>query len=571
MKLDKYKFEIALISIILAFCSIVYELLLANTLALITGSQIWWQSLTIGIYIGGLGIGAFLSERVTDMYRSLMKVELGLSFLGAIIVPYVYFFHATLKYFENVFFYNTGQFYTSEYVQNMLVVKILFFIIVQLLTFAIGLLSGFEIPLLIKWMKLDRQYESLGENRILGISYIGTLIGTICFSFFLLPKLDIVKTSIVVASLNLLTCIYLTLKNRQFKSWTNYPIIGFTALVILIIGLNNEIITQRYLKFYYYLPRILSNNNLDFDDLINTIDKMDKVERSKSLYQYVDIFQFPYKEEGNTKDTTILTLDTHFQFSTVTEFYYHQAFSHVPIALNSKIPEKVLVLGGGDGLLIRELVKYEGIKSIHHIELDQKMVELANTRFKDLSESSLKNPKVFVEINDGFYYLRNTKNKYDAIFIDFPYPNSYDLSKLYSKEFYKFVFRALSDDGFVVLDTPFFNKINEKKESDYSRDHVNQIFNERHVLSNSIFASTVFYSGFKTIFPYRMAEESFLFLKKDFYSIDFKAFEANSFPYLSKDSLSEIHKIKDQYFPYHISPKYVNSIFKPQIAKKDDF
>jgi len=571
MKINKEQIEIAIIAIMLAFCSIVYELLLANTLALITGSQIWWQSLTIGIYIGGLGIGAFLSEKVTNVYRSLMKVELGLSFLGAIIVPYVYFFHSVVKYFENVFFYNTGQFYTSEFVQNMMIVKILFFIIVQSLTFLIGVLSGFEIPLLIKWMKLNKNLENLGENRILGISYIGTLVGTVCFAFLLLPQLDIVKTSITVAGLNILVCLYLVFKNKEFKGWMNYPAIGITLLTIFFVGINSEMITQRYLKFYYYLPRILSKTNIDFSDLIKTIDKMDSVERSKSLYQYVDIFNFPYKEEGNTKVTTVLTLDTHFQFSTVTEFYYHQAFSHVPIALNGHVPENVLVLGGGDGLLIRELVKHEGIKKIHHIELDAKMVELANTRFKDQSESSLKNPKVQVEINDGFYYLRNTKNKYDAIFIDFPYPNSYDLSKLYSKEFYKFVFRALNDDGFVVLDTPFFNKINEKKDYDYSRDHVNQIFNERHVLSNSIFASTVYYSGFKTIFPFRMAEESFLFLKKDFFSIDFKKFESDAFPFLSKDSIAEVHKIKDQYFPYTISKKYINSIFKPQIAKKDDF
>ena len=76
--------EILLITSILAFCSIVYELLLSNTLAIVTGNYIWWQSLTVGVYIGGLGLGAYYSDRLLDAYKSLMKIELGLSFLGSI-------------------------------------------------------------------------------------------------------------------------------------------------------------------------------------------------------------------------------------------------------------------------------------------------------------------------------------------------------------------------------------------------------------------------------------------------------------------------------------------------------
>ena len=99
------KAEILIVTIVLAFCSIVYELLLANTLAIVTGNYIWWQSLTIGIYIGGLGLGAYYSDRLRDTYRSVINVEIVLSFLGMISVSYVYFIHGGYKYIDNLFFY----------------------------------------------------------------------------------------------------------------------------------------------------------------------------------------------------------------------------------------------------------------------------------------------------------------------------------------------------------------------------------------------------------------------------------------------------------------------------------
>jgi len=100
----KSKYEIIMITMLLAFCSIVYELLLSNTLAIVTGSYIWWQSLTIGIFIGGLGLGAFYSEKVTNTFKTLMSIEIGLAFLGAISVVTIYLFHATFKYFDSLLF-----------------------------------------------------------------------------------------------------------------------------------------------------------------------------------------------------------------------------------------------------------------------------------------------------------------------------------------------------------------------------------------------------------------------------------------------------------------------------------
>jgi spermidine synthase len=564
------KVEILLITSILAFCSIVYELLLSNTLAIVTGNYIWWQALTIGVYVGGLGLGAYFSDRLKDTYGSLINIELGLSFLGAICVVYVYLFHGAYKYADNLFFF-TSDFYSSYYLQNLFLLKIVFFICIQGLTLAIGLLSGFEIPLLMKIAEERLGQSEDGEHQILGINYLGTLLGTICFSYFLLPKLDVIKTSVVVALLNLLVCIYCFVKFAKGKQSVYVVLITIVFGFLSAIGLNEQSITQRYLKIFYYLPKILAQNNTDLDDLIRKVDNFKPIERSKSLYQYVDIFSYPTIENNKVLDSTILTLDTNFQFNTSTEFYYHQAFAHVSILMNKKVPKKILLLGGGDGLLLRELLKYPEIESIKHIELDQKMIDLAKTRFAELNKHSLDDPRVHSEINDGFYYVRNTIDKYDAIFIDFPYPNSYDLARLYSLEFYTYIKRTLNPNGFLILDAPFYNKMDYTKNKYQGQPMITQVFNDRHVVSNSVLASTFYYAGFKSFFPYRVSDESFLFLKVDPGAIDYNFMDKADLSKLEPQTIREMNDIKNQDFPYTIASKFVNSIFKPIMIKKNDF
>jgi spermidine synthase len=569
--MKKYvKAEILIITIILAFCSIVYELLLANTLAIITGNYIWWQSLTIGIYIGGLGLGAYWSEKLKDTYKSVINIEITLSLLGVFSVVYVYLLHGSYKYLDNLFFY-TGDFHSTIYLQNLFIIKFIFFIMVQALTFSIGLLSGFEIPLMVRIAEDRLGEDSDSEYQIFGINYIGTLVGTTFFAYLLLPKLDVVKTSVVVALLNLLVCVYFIVRYLKVDRRRYLACVSAVLILGLTIGINEKKITQSYLKLFYYMPKVLAQDSENLNGLYTKINNLPEVERSKSLYQYLDIFSYPTIENGVYKDSTILTLDTNFQFNTTTEFFYHQAFAHVSIAMNEKVPKKVLLLGGGDGLLLRELLKYDEIESIDFIELDEKMLDLANGRFAELNQHSLKNPKVKIQVNDGFYYLRNTTNKYDAIFIDFPYPNSYDLARLYSVEFYKYVNKALNPGGFVILDAPFYDKENQVKNNIRGHVMITTVFNERHILNNSVIASTFYYAGFKTIFPYRIADESFLFLKKDAGAIDYNFMDKTDLSRFSPETVIEMNNIKNQNFPYEISLKHVNSIFKPALVKKNEF
>ena len=304
-KKNLIKIEILVVTVILAFCSIVYELLLANTLALVTGNYIWWQSLTIGIYIGGLGLGAYFSDKLKDTYKSIINIEICLSFLGVISVVYIYFIHGSYKYIDNLFYY-TGDFRSVVYLQNLFALKFIFFGLAQTLTLAIGLFSGFEIPLMVRIAEDRLGEDSNNEYQIFGINYIGTLVGTTFFAYLLLPKLDVIKTSVVVAMLNLAVCVYFIIRYSNFNKKFYYIASGFVLSFGVLVGFNERAITQTYLKVFYYMPKILAQNNKDIKDLYKKIDRLPDIERSKSLYQYLDIFNYPTIEKGEFKDATIL-------------------------------------------------------------------------------------------------------------------------------------------------------------------------------------------------------------------------------------------------------------------------
>ena len=222
--------EILCITMILSFCSIIYELIFANTLSLLTGSYIWWHSWTIGFYIGGLGIGAIKSGKLLNSFRELYYVELLLSLIGCLSVIYIFCLHLIFKS-SDYMSYLGNDFYSASYVQVSFYMNVFFFCLVQSITLIIGILSGFEIPLLIKLMKEKTGKDK--ENLVLGVNYIGTLFGTLIFSFILLPKLDIIYTSVIVATLNLLVCLYLLIKRRVKRSPAF--IIPITCVILVLV------------------------------------------------------------------------------------------------------------------------------------------------------------------------------------------------------------------------------------------------------------------------------------------------------------------------------------------------
>jgi spermidine synthase len=186
---------------------------------------------------------------------------------------------------------------------------------------------------------------------------------------------------------------------------------------------------------------------------------------SNNLYTDRIVFskETPYQNIVLTKDKDDirLYLNGNLQFSSSDEYRYHESLIHTPFGF-IRSPKKVLILGGGDGLGAREVLKYPSVTGITLVDLDPEISRLAqkNNHLVKINNNSLNNKKVTVVNQDAYQFLSKNKTQYDAIIIDLPDPNNPSLARLYSKEFYKLIGLRLQPYGVFVTQatSPFFAK-----------------------------------------------------------------------------------------------------------------
>ena len=169
--------------------------------------------------------------------------------------------------------------------------------------------------------------------------------------------------------------------------------------------------------------------------------KVDKHLRSaESEYQRIDIFES--KEFGR-----ILTLDGYLMVTEKDEYIYHEMITHIPMAVNPDITN-VLVIGAGDGGTVRELARYNHIKNIDMVEIDEMVVEICR-EYLPQTACRLTDPRVHIFYQDGLRFVRSKENEYDLIIVDSTDPFGVG-EGLFTKEFYGNCFKALKDDGILV-------------------------------------------------------------------------------------------------------------------------
>ncbi|MFQ5561266.1 MAG: spermidine synthase, partial [Nitrospinota bacterium] len=280
------------------------------------------------------------------------------------------------------------------------------------------------------------------------------------------------------------------------------PLVSLFALALSRV----ERVDQYFLRKYYYY--YLSTN---LKDIFSPNDTLPVVERIRSPYQKIDLVPSPvraipvllmeaysdkYEKEPNFPKYINLFIEGDFQVNSNMEEVYHEYFAHVPVILHQKIPKNILVLGAGDGLLNRELLKYPESR-ITQVELDPKMAAIAKTNplLKRMNKGALEDPRVEILLEDAFQFLRRDRRLYDAVYIDFPNPVSYSLAKLYSKEFFQFLQRRLSPGGFVAINSAgigYFKTVNDKGDQEIDSENTDW----------PIYYQTLRAAGFGTILPY---------------------------------------------------------------------
>jgi spermidine synthase len=184
-------------------------------------------------------------------------------------------------------------------------------------------------------------------------------------------------------------------------------------------------------------------------------------EQKKYLDKVVYAKQTKYQRIVMTqwKDEYWLYLNGNLQLSTIDEVMYHEPLVHPAMTLHPN-PQKVLVLGGGDGCAVREILKYKSVDKVSLVDLDPEMTRLGleHPVWTNQNENALQNPKVEIINQDGFSFLADQKEFYDVIIVDLPDPKTVELNRLYSQEFYQIAHKHLRPNGVLITQagSPYF-------------------------------------------------------------------------------------------------------------------
>jgi len=534
---------ILLLTFLFSLCSLSYQFIIMRILDQFTMDEILGQSVTLGFYLLFMGIGAAYSywKKSEDPTRRLFRLELLLSLAGAFLVSLMYGSYAFLSVYASEFFQAKGH---SAW--NSLKIILLF----QIFSAAIGFLSGFEIPCLQGMLEKDSQKSAM--NKILGVNYLGALLASFTVSLVLVPRLNLGVSSLLIACLNLIGALgLLFLQNLNIKK----RILAGLQMAAVLAGMwmsaaSFAQIEQAYLKIYYLE---IHNDHFSFENfktLRTFVKTLPSVERYVTPYQMIDITPRDWGYEPYLKNDFTLYLNMQPQFSESSISLYHQTMAHGGLNLAGVIPKNILILGAGDGLLAHELLKYPEVESITLIELDPFMIELAEQHeyFLRYNQHSLVDPRVHVIVGDAYAYLRQSQNKFQAIFVDFPFPNNYELSKLFSREFYQLLRSRLSDDGFAVLDAPII------RFQDPSKDEIKP-------LPQDIIVSTLKSAGFPCILFYGPVEP-FVFVSAKAKDIHFDYAKLPNF--IENRVLLNLTNLNHVLNEADIREDNVNSIYKPK-------
>ncbi len=406
-KAKKHSLTLIYAAFIAGLCSIIYELLIATTASYFLGDSVKYFSLTIGIYMASMGVGSFISKYINGgLLRKFIIAELLLGLFGGISIPALYFAYA--------------------YMDSFIPFYILFTVI-------IGFLIGLEIPFLARLME---DYNQLKFNiaNILSFDYLGALIATVSFPFILLPFFGVYQSSLIFGLVNM-SIGFVVL--WVFADEIGVGVGKLKAITVMLTTLIIGMIVFSGVAMKHWDSRL-------YEDRV--------IYSKQSRYQKIVLTKH--------KNDVRLFLDGNLQFSSIDEHRYHESLIHVPLALQDTPVRRVLLLGAGDGLAIRELLKYPTIEEIILVDLDENIIQLAkeNHFVSELNKNSLESSKVRIIISDAFTYLTDNEKQFDFIVGDLPDPNNNALARLYSKQFYQLIRRNLSENGIFVTQatSPYF-------------------------------------------------------------------------------------------------------------------
>jgi spermidine synthase len=383
--------------LLIAACGLIYELVAGALASYLLGDSVLQFSTIIGTYLFAMGVGSWLSRFIhRGLASRFVTIELMVAVVGG--------FSSTLLFLAFA--------YTEAF-------RPLLYLLVSL----IGIFVGLEIPLLMRLLRDRLEFKDVVAN-VLTFDYLGALGASLLFPLVLVPYLGMARSALLFGIINAAVALWSThlfrdaLPNRRALQ-------AGSVLVLALLGAGfagAERITRTAESNLYADPVVLTRT---------------------SPYQRIVLTAW----RGDLR----LFLNGHLQFSSRDEYRYHEALVHPGLAAHPA-PRRVLVLGGGDGLAVREVLRYPQAR-VTLVDLDPEMTRLFSEHHEmvKLNEGALRSPRVKVVNADAFQWLAEHRERYDFVVVDLPDPSNYAVGKLYTTTFYRLVRQHLQPGGMVVV------------------------------------------------------------------------------------------------------------------------
>ena len=430
---------------VVAACGLCYEYLISTYAGYTRGSAFKEVFLIITLMMFAMGIGTLITQKLErNLLEWFIGLEMLIALIGGISILFISWGNAVAGYlpqlltqvlvgsngtqvgrgvlFDSLFFERlSGLISYSPYVVAMI----------------IGILVGMEIPFAIRILDSYRVQLKRSVSYVMSADYMGALLGGLVWIMIFIA-MPLTKAGFILGLVNggvALVCLAFFFKEIKLRK------IFVVANIVIIAGL--------FLGF---------SRSADWEVKMEQLLYSDKViYTAQTPYQRMVITEW----KAGKEIVNDFFINGNLQMSSRDEYRYHELLVH-PAILLSGIRHSVLILGGGDGLAAREVLKYPSVRKVVLVDIDKELTNIfteiqyvngwmVNKHLLELNRYSLSDPRVQVVNRDAYIWLDETSTIFDVIIIDFPDPNHIELNKLYSWGFYKKLQRHLSANGFIAI------------------------------------------------------------------------------------------------------------------------
>ena len=381
-------------TLIIAVSGLVYELIAGTVSSYLLGDSVYQFSLVIGLFMTAMGLGAYLSRFVERLEVVFVGTQIALGLIGGFSAPLLFFAFVLIDNYQAFLF---------------------------VICVIVGALVGLEIPLIVRILQRHKAL-AINISNILTADYLGALAAALLFPLVLVPQLGLMAASLVFGLLNLAVA---GLAVWLFRRVTGLAMRLVLCAAVLATGvaliLSDSLVGL--LESRFYDSEILFAQDTAYQRLVLT----------------------------SNGDHTQLFLNGSLQFDTIDEYRYHEALVHPAMVLAPR-HDHVLILGGGDGMAAREVLRYPDVAAITLVDLDPVMTDLFRDRsdLAALNGHALNDERVAIVNQDAWAFVRETDDLFDVVIIDLPDPHTLAVSKLYSLGFYSDLSRRMPVDGILV-------------------------------------------------------------------------------------------------------------------------